>query len=202
VNHQLRTGLTLGFSVLAAILVLSLAERLTRDRIEQSQRDFLLSSLSAVLPDGPFDSDPLASRRMIIAPALGSPEPLAVYTLFQDQRPVAAILSVIAPDGYNGNIELLVGVSYAGKINGVRVTHHRETPGLGDDIDSARSDWINQFSGQSLQSSTAGDWTVKKAAGRFDAFTGATITPRAVITAIHRALIWFEAHRDLLFDTK
>jgi electron transport complex protein RnfG len=193
---ELRTGLTLGVSVLSAILVLSITHWLTRERIEQAQRAWLLQGLAAVLPPGPFDTDPLTSMHWITAPSLGSDEALPVYPVYRDQKPLAAALTVVARNGYNGDIRMLLGVDRAGVIVGARVIEHRETPGLGDDVEYQNSDWITRFDGLSLQDSTAGDWTVRQQGGRFDAFTGATITPRAVISAIYRALQWYELHID------
>lgn len=200
-NDNTRTGLTLGLCVLAAIAALTLAHSLTRERIEKVRQQWLLQGLMAVLPEGPFDADPLDSVQRITATELGGDETHAIYTTYRNSIPAGAVLSVIAPDGYNGDIHLLVGVSFEGTITGVRVSEHRETPGLGDRIELSRSDWITHFDGQSLSSSSPGDWTVRKNGGRFDAFTGATITPRAVITAVHRALQWYAQHRLELYTS-
>jgi electron transport complex protein RnfG len=112
---------------------------------------------------------------------------------------VAAIISTVAPQGYNGNIYLLVAIRYSGKLAGVRVVKHRETPGLGDAIDEKRSDWISSFDNKSLQNPAPKDWKVKRDGGVFDQFTGATITPRAVVDAVYKTLQYFEKHRDELF---
>ncbi|ASJ70422.1 electron transport complex subunit RsxG [Granulosicoccus antarcticus] len=198
-NSITKTGLTLGLCVLVAIAALSAAHSLTRERIEKAQQQWLQQGLIAVLPEGPFDAEPLDSAQMITAPELGSDVPQPLYTVYQNQTPSAAVLSVIAPDGYNGDIHLLLGLSYEGQITGVRVIEHRETPGLGDDIEYSHSDWITGFNGQSLASSLPTDWAVRKNGGSFDAFTGATITPRAVINAVYRALKWYSLHRQELF---
>ncbi|NND92678.1 MAG: electron transport complex subunit RsxG [Granulosicoccus sp.] len=198
-NSHVRTGLTLGLCLLAAIIALTIAQRLARPQIELSRQQWLMQGLSAVLPTGPFDNDPLTSVRLVTAPELGSTDAMPIYTVFRDNRPLAAVLSIVAPDGYNGDIKLLLGVTIDGEIIGTRVTEHRETPGLGDDLEYRRSDWITGFDGQSLASTSAGDWDVRQQGGRFDAFTGATITPRAVIRAIHRALDWYDSHRQDIF---
>lgn len=194
-----RSGITLALCVVAAIGGLALVDKLTRNRIDQTQHEWLSKSLLEVLPPGPYDNDPLQSRTLILAAELGSMEAIPVYTVYKHNKPYAAVLSVIAPDGYNGSIELLMGVQFSGEIVGVRVTRHRETPGLGDDIESRRSEWINAFEGESLSTPTV--WTVKKQGGKFDSFTGATITPKAVINAVHRALRWFVSNRDAVFPT-
>ena len=198
-NTMTRSGITLALCVAAAVGGLGLVNRLTQNRVEQTQHKWLSMSLLEVLPPGPYDNDPLQSQTWIQALELGSKKALPVYTVYQQKIPYAAVLSVIAPDGYNGAIELLMGVHYSGEIVGVRVTRHRETPGLGDDIETRRSQWIYTFEGESLSKPAA--WTVKKQGGKFDSFTGATITPKAVISAVHRALQWFVSNRDVVFPT-
>ena len=111
------------------------------------------------------------------------------------------MMIVTAPDGYNGDIRLLAGIAASGKIFGVRIISHRETPGLGDPIDIDKSDWILGFNQSSSKEPDANGWAVKKDGGRFDQFTGATISPRAVVSAVHNALLYFEANRQILFDT-
>lgn len=110
-----------------------------------------------------------------------------MYIARQDDRPVAAILEATAPDGYSGAIQLLVGVDFSGTVLGTRVTEHHETPGLGDKIELRLSDWITHFSGKTIAAGNDAHWAVKKDGGDFDQFTGATITPRAVVNAVKRA---------------
>lgn len=100
----------------------------------------------------------------------------------------AVILPVVTRQGYNGEIRLLIGIDEQQRISGVRVTQHQETPGLGDDIERSRSDWITSFNGLRLDSLPPEGWAVAKDGGHFDAFTGATITPRAVVNAVHKTL--------------
>src|SRR5690606_17602561 len=113
--------------------------------------------------------------------------------------PEAVILVPTAPDGYNAPIRLLVGLSPEGVLTGVRVVSHRETPGLGDAIDLRKSRWILQFDGKRLDDPPAELWAVEKEGGVFDGLTGATVTSRAVIRAVHNALVYFERHREELF---
>lgn len=201
INTNLRNGITLGLCVLAAIIALTLGHWLTRDRIEKARQQWLMQGLFEVLPAGPYDASPLAGIKWITAPELGSSEAMPLYRVYRDNEPLAAALSIVAPDGYNGDIRMLMGVGIDGHITGVRVLEHHETPGLGDDVEYPRSNWITRFNGLSLQGTSASDWTVRKQGGRFDAFTGATITPRAVINAIHRALGWFARNHEDLFDS-
>ncbi len=104
----------------------------------------------------------------------------------KDEQPVAAIIEATAPDGYSGAIQLLVGADFNGTVLGVRVTEHHETPGLGDKIERRISDWITHFSGKKIDGATDSHFAVKKDGGDFDQFTGATITPRAVVNAVKR----------------
>ncbi len=111
------------------------------------------------------------------------------------------VLRLSAPDGYNGRIRLLVGIGFDGRVSGVRVTGHNETPGLGDAVEAEKSDWILGFKGRSLTDPPPERWAVRKDGGDFDQFTGATITPRAVVRAVRQALAYYDAHRDTLFDS-
>ncbi len=121
-----------------------------------------------------------------------------VFIARQDGAAVAAIIPVNAPDGYSGNIELIVGVNRDGSVAGVRALQHRETPGLGDKVDIKKSDWVLGFEGRGLGAPPPEQWTVKKDGGVFDQFTGATITPRAVVMAVRRGLEFFDANRERL----
>lgn len=107
----------------------------------------------------------------------------------------------IAPDGYSGRITLLVAIDQSGKLIGVRVTEHKETPGLGDAIDTNKSDWIHIFKDKSLQNPVEENWRVRRDNGEFDQITSATITSRAVVKATYNALRYFEQHKDTLLRT-
>lgn len=200
VRNMLISGLLLaGFAILGTAIV-AWTEDATRERIELNQRAALLNNLHALIPPEQHDNDLYEDRIRVRAPDhLGSPYPLPVYRARRDGRPLAAILTAVAPDGYSGPIRLLVAVNYDGTLAGVRVLNHRETPGLGDAIEVSRSDWIHEFEGKSLRNPPPEDWRVKRDGGVFDQFTGATITPRAVVGAARRTLVYFQAHREELF---
>lgn len=193
-------GALLGlFGVLGSALV-ALTWQATAERIAHNERQALLRQITTLVPADRIDNDILADTRQVQAPdALGTPE-TTVYTARLGGRPVAVVLSpVVAPDGYNGPIRLIVGINADGSLAGVRVLAHKETPGLGDKIDAARSDWITRFAGRSLGDPPIGRWKVHKDGGEFDQFTGATITPRAVVKAVKQSLEWAKAHRAALF---
>jgi electron transport complex protein RnfG len=123
-----------------------------------------------------------------------------VFVASEHGTPVATIFASIAPNGYNASIRLLIGVTPDGAISGVRVVSHRETPGLGDRIDTAKSNWILQFDRKTLQVPALPGWAVDKdEGGEFDTLTGATVTSRAVVNAVKNTLLYFDAHRDELF---
>ncbi len=192
-------GLLALFAVIGAGLV-ALTFTGTRERVARNEHAELLDRLKVLVPPGSYDNDIADDTIEVTAPALlGSKRPIRVYRARKHGQPVAAILTPIAPDGYSGDIVLLVGVLYDGKLSGVRVLEHHETPGLGDNIEAERSDWIKHFTGRSLTDPPPAGWKVKRDGGVFDQFTGATITPRAVVKAVYQTLIYFRSHRQALF---
>ena len=190
-----------GFAMIGAGLV-GLTYDTTKARIAANERAFLLRTLHELIPADSHDNDMFSDTVDVTSKTLlGSASPLPVYRARAGGWPVAAVMTSIAPDGYSGAIKLLVAVNYDGEVAGVRVLAHKETPGLGDGIDADRSDWIRGFAGRSLGSPQAQGWAVKKDGGVFDQFTGATITPRAVVKAIHRTLKYFDQHKAEIFAT-
>jgi len=193
-----RTALTLGILVGIALLLVLGVDRGTQPQVETTRARALERTVVEVLPaagnERSVQGAP-APERIVPAPdATEAYAPRWIEWRRVDGRPAGLVMSVIAPDGYNGDITLLAGVRMDGTIGGVRVTDHRETPGLGDDIERRRSDWITRFDGLSLDTVPPSDWAVRRHGGRFDAFTGATITPQAVVDAVHGALSWVERH--------
>lgn len=154
-----------------------------------------MRALAEILPADSYDNHLLDNSLQLSDPLLGSARPLPAYLALKGGQPSAIILQAIAPDGYSGSIRLLVGIHADGRLAGVRVLAHKETPGLGDKIELAKSPWVLAFAGKSLQDPDEAGWGVKKDQGVFDQFAGATITPRAVVKAVHHALQYFDAHR-------
>lgn len=172
----------------------------TKAIIAQKQREALLENLHALIQPEQHDND-LFSDRIDIRDTelLGSKDLIPVYRARKNGQPVALVINPVAPDGYSGEIKLMVAVNVDGSLAGVRVMGHHETPGLGDKIETERSNWIHAFTGRSLTNPDLEKWKVKKDGGVFDQFTGATITPRAVVKAVHNTLRYYEQHRDELF---
>ena len=187
------------FAIVGATVV-GMTYESTYDKIKRNEQLVLLRKLNTILSPSEYDNDllndqiPLEQNRL-----LGSTESSSAYLAYRNNEPVAAVLSAVALNGYSGPIDLLVGIYYDGSLAGVRVVKHRETPGLGDAVESQRSDWILGFNGKSLQAPASAQWKVKRDGGEFDQFTGATITPRAVVKAVHSALIYFEQNRKKIF---
>jgi len=190
------------FSVVCASLLAG-AYLATRPNIERSEQAQKLALLVQTLPAHSFDNDPVNTTHPLpMDPLLGLKHAGTAYLATQAGAPVAVVLEAVAPDGYAGEIGLLIGIRADGRIAGVRVTHHRETPGLGDYIEIAKNDWIAQFIDKRLDAPVAAAWKVRKDGGRFDYLSGATVTPRAIVKAVHKALRYFELHRGELLSRK
>ncbi|MEM1111355.1 MAG: electron transport complex subunit RsxG [Pseudomonadota bacterium] len=197
-----RNSFLLGCFAVATTLLIAGTWLGTRDQIATEQRKAESRALLEIVPDEQHDNSMLDDTLPVgpTAEGLGLREDKKIYLARQGERVVAAILPATATDGYSGDIDMIVGVYADGRVAGVRVLNHRETPGLGDQIDLKKSDWVLEFDGRSLENPTLAGWTVKKDQGVFDQFTGATITPRAVIAATRRVLQYAEANRQTLFD--
>ena len=173
----------------------------TIDRINENKRLALLKSIHVLIPPSAHDNDiftdtiPVQNKSL-----LGSNKSVKVYRARKNNKPVAVIINSVAPDGYSGNIELLVAININGTLAGVRVVHHKETPGLGDAIEENRSDWITKFKQRSLTNPDKKGWAVKRDGGEFDQFTGATITPRAIVKAVYNTLRYYKENRDTLYE--
>lgn len=191
-----------GLVVLATVIAATLAglQSVTEGRIIVNESARTLALLDTVLPPGSYDNAPQLDLILIDAPVLGG-DSLPVYRARLDGRAAAAVLTVIAPDGYVDAIRLLVGIDASGRITGVRAVSHGETPGLGDGIDIRKSDWIRQFDGQGGPQATQQAWALRRDGGDYDQLTGATITSRAVVKAVGRAADYFSTHRDQLLGT-
>ena len=198
-RSMLRNALILGLFAVATVGVVALTQQGTATRIAAAERAAQARALSEILPAGSYDNHLLDNSLQLADPLLGSRQPLPAYLALKDGRPTAVILQAIAPDGYSGSIRLLVGVQADGRLAGVRVLQHRETPGLGDKIELAKNPWVLAFNGKSLSDPGEAGWGVKKDQGVFDQFAGATITPRAVVKAVHHALQYVDAHHAELF---
>jgi len=193
------TLILLLFAIIGTAMVAYIHDA-TRDRIAANERATLLRKLHQLIAPEQHDNVLLDDTLSVHDVALlGSETPVSVYRARKQGEPVSLVISAVAPDGYSGAIRLLIGINANGTLSGVRVVSHRETPGLGDAIDEARSDWIHVFDGKSLHAPETARWRVRKDGGDFDQLTGATITPRAVVKAVHNALLYYREHKEMLF---
>lgn len=191
-----------GLIVIAVALAaaLTFVADVTRDEITHNENAWIQQRLDALVPATLHDNDMLTDRIDLAAPdILGIPEPVAIYRARRAGQPVAAAIRTTASDGYRGPIELLIAVNYDGTLIGVQVLRHKETPGLGDAFENRDAGWLPTFRGRSLSNPPQQRWTVRKDHGDFDAFTGATITPRAIVKATRRVLELFAARKEQIF---
>ena len=197
----LLSGLFLCLFAIAGTTFVAVTENLAREQIVENERRVLLRNLYALLPEDKLDNNIVADTlRIQASELLGTDEPSLVYRARYQGNPVAAIFNSIAPNGYSGKIHLLVGVYFDGSIAGVRALKHSETPGLGDAIEIRKSDWVLDFDGKSLGNPPRAQWLVKRDKGVYDQFTGATITPRAIVQAVKNTLLYYEQNAGELFQ--
>lgn len=188
----LRNAVGLALFAAVTVGVIAATQVGTADAIAEQRAAARLRALLEILPEDTFDNAILDDVVLVDEAALGLKEPEEAFIARRGENVIAAMLPMRVPDGYSGEIRLVLGLRPDGSIVGVRALEHRETPGLGDKIEVRKSDWILDFADRSLGDPPASDWAVRKDGGAFDAFTGATITPRAVVAGIYRALEWFE----------
>lgn len=168
---------------------------LTKDAISHQQALQQQKLFDQVIPPELYDNDIQSECYIVTNSASANSQSQRLY--LGRKQGVATVVAIesVAPDGYSGPIKLLIGADLKGNIYGVRVTEHHETPGLGDKIDIRISDWINRFSGKTVDGENDSRWAVKKDGGQFDQFTGATITPRAVIKAVKQTMVYLKRQK-------
>jgi len=200
-KHMGLSALLLGLFALVGTGIVALIFAGTEDRIAEAERNFMLRSLHSVIPQELHDNDIFTDMITVTHPQLlGTDDDVPVFRARKAGVPVALAITPVAPEGYVGPIKLIVAISIDGTVLGVRVLSHRETPGLGDGIEEKRTDWVYGFNGHSLKDPESKGWRVRRDGGTFDQFTGATITPRTIVTAVHNALKFYELKKDMLFQ--
>ena len=196
-----RNSLLLALFAVVTGLLLAGSYLMTKDRIAEEIRKAEEKALLQIVPRERHDNSMLDDT-VSVGPdiaELGLRTDKRIYLAKQGSQVIAAIIPATARDGYSGDIDLIVGVNADGSVAGVRALSHKETPGLGDKVDLAKSDWVLSFNGRSLANPKPDSWAVKKDKGEFDSFTGATITPRAVVAATRRVLEYAAANRESLY---
>ncbi|ODC03352.1 hypothetical protein BFW38_07120 [Terasakiispira papahanaumokuakeensis] len=181
--------------------VVSITHALTWSDIQDNRAYAASQALRSLAPEPDYQLDLKQEViRLGPVPALGQTAEFKIYRARTTHDELGLLLlPVISHQGYSGDIKLLVAVDIKGQVQGIRVLMHQETPGLGDRIEQRKSNWLEQFTGQSLQQLPDSQWRVKKDGGHFDQLTGATITPRAVVGAVYQALHWVQEHHDTLW---
>ena len=199
-GHPLMTGVVVAAFAIAAFYAVDAAHEWSDGRIAANERARVVARLNSVLEPGLRSRD-LTTTSVAVSDAelFGSDAPIDVFVLTDRGAPMATVFGTIAPHGYNASISLLIGVSPIGTVTGVRAVRHRETKGLGDAIETAKSDWILQFDGKALAAPPAELWAIDQDDGNFDSISGATVTSRAVVGAVKNTLLYFEQHRDELY---
>jgi Na+-translocating ferredoxin:NAD+ oxidoreductase subunit G len=199
---EVKSGLTLALIAGICTALVAATWQLTAGRIAANQQAWLEQSLAPALSGLFYDTGVTESVMTIPAPHdLPGNQDAIVYRVYAGDEPVAALFVVSARNGYAGPIRLLIGIDTEGTVSGVLVLDHRETPGLGDRIESGKSDWLLQFNGHSLTNPEPAGWAIKRDGGEFDQLTGASVTPRAIIKAIKTTLQYFDAHAGEIFAT-
>lgn len=179
------------FAFLALVLVVGV-HWWTAGRIAANERQLLLRQLQSLISPQQYDNDILATATVVQSPLLGD-QPAMRYEARYQGRLQAVLLTPSTRQGYHGRMRLLVGIQPEGALIGVRILSHQETPGFADELAYPRFNWVLGFDGRSVQNPMASGWEVKKAGGVFDQFTGATITPRAVIKAVYQCLLYMQS---------
>jgi len=184
-------GVILGVFCLGFGALLAVTNSITEKDIAARALEDKLNSLSQVIPDSVHDNNLVKDS---ITMKNDRDKEITVYRATKEGK-VTGLAYEIYGSGYAGEIKLMLGVDAQGKVLGVRVLAHKETPGLGDKIDVKKTDWILHFTDLSLGNPPLEKWKVKKDGGQFDQFAGATITPRGVVRAIKEGLEFFDAHK-------
>jgi electron transport complex protein RnfG len=199
-NAIRKNGLTLAIFACASTGLVAVTHYLTKDQIKLQEQAQLLSVLNQVIPHEKHDNELFSSCTLVESEALGSKQAMPAYIATINGEPSAIAIEAIAPDGYNGAIKVIVGLDIDGTVLGTRVLSHQETPGLGDKIDLRVTDWITSFTGKQVPEANQDTWKVRKDGGDFDQFTGATITPRAVVKAVKNAVVFVNENQQTLLS--
>jgi electron transport complex protein RnfG len=195
----LKSGMLLLIFTMVSILFVSWTQDTTQEKIQYNEEQLLIKRLAELVSN--YDNDILKEKYDQVVTLHGINQTIGIYPAKRNGQTFAYLVEHTYPNGYNGSIRLLTGISVDETLLGVRVVAHKETPGLGDKIETRKSDWIKQFTGLSLSNPTQDNWKVKRDGGVFEAFTGATITPRAIVTASYQVLELFNK-KFLLIQAK
>ncbi|MBU2223053.1 MAG: electron transport complex subunit RsxG [Gammaproteobacteria bacterium] len=192
-----KNALLLATAAAACVLLVASVNQLTAPKIAEQIELEKLKLLQEVLPAGAASAELLQDCLVLQQPTVLFQNDAKTYRWRQNGELRAYVIETTAPDGYSGNIQLLAAITPDGTVLGVRTLSHKETPGLGDKIEMRKSSWMDSFRQKKLQSADDRRFAVKKDGGQFDQFTGATITPRAVVAAVKRTALYLKQHPEL-----
>jgi len=173
--------------------LVSLVFNHTKDKIKHNQYQALVQRLQTVLVAETYNND-LTKDSILL-------QGFIIYRAYHSGQPVAAIFKSTTAHGYSGDIQILTAISIAGKLIAVRILNHQETAGLGDKIELKKSNWLLSFQDKTLADMQSNQWAVKRDQGSFDQFTGATITPRAVVNEVKKIGLFFQQHKSEIFPS-
>ncbi len=201
IKKMLKSATLLTVFVIIGIIFLLITKLITNPAIEKAKVEEMKIAFNQVLSSNEYDNSPFEDQKIITdIQAFKTPQPIVIYRARKNKQPVALIIETIAPDGYSGNIKIMVAIKNDNRVSGVRILEHKETPGLGDKIEIRKDDWVTKFNGMSVRDDNLAKWRVKKDGGQFDQFTGATITPRAVVKAVKNTILYVTEHKKELYD--
>lgn len=199
-NAMKKNGGILAVFAIASTSLVAITNWVTHDTIVEQQQQELQKTLNQVIPQSMHDNQLFASCMLLPSQSTVTTEPLPAYLATKAGQPTAIAIETYAPDGYNGAIKIIVGLDMQGVITSTRVLAHNETPGLGDKIETRKTDWIFGFDHKTVNQSNDSDWAVRKDGGQFDQFTGATITPRAVVKAVKKTVVYFKQNKQSILN--
>ncbi len=196
-----KNAFILALFAMASTVLVSIVHQLTKDKIASEVERVMNQRLNKLVSPDSYNNSPSSDCILINNHSrLNQVSIHKIHRMRKDSKPIALVFSSTAHNGYSGDISLLIALSEQNRLLGVEIIDHRETPGLGDKIDSNKSHWLQQFENVELKTISDNRWRVKKDGGDFDALTGATITPRATINAIYQTILYFEEYKPDLFS--
>jgi electron transport complex protein RnfG len=196
-----KAGLSLAFFALISVVLVAVTNNLTKEKIIENQAMLLMLALNEVVPTNRYDNDLANSKIILKAQDTGFAKDTPVYLATLKGAPSTAIFEVTTLKGYSGAITILIGINASNQIlSGIRIVEHKETPGLGDKMETRKTNWVLAFNGKSLNNPKLNGWQVRKDGGTFDQFTGATITPRAIVNAVKSILIYAQNNMENIFQ--
>lgn len=199
-NAMKKNGAVLAIFAIASTSLVALTNWVTHDTIVEQQQHELQKTLNQVIPQSMHDNQLFASCMLLPSQSTVTSEPLPAYLATKSGEPTAIAIETYAPDGYNGAIKIIVGLDMQGVITSTRILEHKETPGLGDKIETRKTSWIFSFDRKTVTEQNDADWAVRKDGGQFDQFTGATITPRAVVKAVKKTVVYFKQNKQTILN--